>query len=96
MVIMKKSIIKSIVSGDSLVSKRNINFFPNLENKIVGIDMELVAIAQICQKNKIDVFSFKFVSDCVLAHKQHSTYLTSLKELQKITILLIKFLYSND
>ena len=56
-----------------------------------------MAIAQICQKNKIDIFSLKFVSDFVLAYKQHSTYQTSLKELQKkITTFLIKFLYSND
>ena len=79
----EKSIIESIVSGDSLVTKKNINSFSNLENKIVGIDMELMAIAQICQKNKIDIFSLKFVSDFVLAYKQHSTYQTSLKELQK-------------
>ena len=93
----EKSIIESIVSGDSLVTKKNINSFSNLENKIVGIDMELMAIAQICQKNKIDIFSLKFVSDFVLAYKQHSTYQTSLKELQKkITTFLIKFLYSND
>lgn len=49
----------------------------------MGIDMELMSIAQICQKNKIDIFSLKFVSDFVLAYEQHSTYQTSLKELQK-------------
>ena len=89
----EKSIIGSIVSGDTIIAKKNINFFPNLKNKTVGVDMELMSIAQICQKNQINVFSLKFVSDYVLGHKQHTTYQTSLKKLQKkITNFLIKFL----
>ena len=55
--------------------------------------MELMAIAQICQKNKIDFFSLKFVSDFVLENKTYQVYQKSLKKLQKkITNFLIKFL----
>lgn len=82
MIIMKNQLLNLLFLVIHSLQK-NINSFSNLENKIVGIDMELMAIAQICQKNKIDIFSLKFVSDFVLAYKQHSTYQTSLKELQK-------------
>ena len=93
----EKLIIGSIASGDTVVTKKNINSFPNLKNEIMGIDMELMSIAQICQKNKISIFSLKFVSDFVLANRQHLTYQTSLKELQKkITNFLIKFLLLNN
>lgn len=93
----EKVVIGKIVSGDTFITKKNINFFSNIKNKIVGIDMELMAIAQICQKNKIDVFSLKFVSDLVFENKQHSTYKNSLKKLQKkMTDFLLKILLFMD
>lgn len=90
----EKPIIGAIASGDAIVTKKNINFFSKIKNEIVGTDMESMAIAQICQKNKIDFFSLKFVSDFVLANKTYLTYQKSLKKIpKKIINFLIKFLF---
>ena len=89
----EKPVIGPIASGDTIVTKKNIDFFSKIKNKIIGSDMELMAIAQICQKNKIDFFSLKFVSDFVLENKTYQVYQKSLKKLpKKITNFLIKFL----
>ncbi len=87
----EKPIIGSIVSGDTFVTRKNVNFFFNIKNKVVGIDMESMAIAQICQKNNIDFFSLKFVSDSILNEKQNLIYNKSLKKMRKkITNFLIR------
>lgn len=93
----EKPIIESIVSGDSLVTKKILILFPIWKIKLWELIWNWWPSHKYVKKNKIDIFSLKFVSDFVLAYKQHSTYQTSLKELQKkITTFLIKFLYSND
>ena len=89
----EKPIVGTIASGDAIITKKNINFYSKIENEIVGIDMELMAIAQICRKNKIDFFSLKFVSDFILANKTYLTYQKSLKKMpKKITNFLLTFL----
>ena len=95
----KKPIIGTIATSDSIISIDNCDRFAlTLNSNIVGHDMELMAIAQICFKTKTDFFAIKYVSDnLTLPKKAWAQYDNSIKisskEITTIVVNVIKNIF---
>lgn len=90
----------SIATSDSVISIANYENFLSLTNaRILGFDMELMAIAQICHKTQVDFFAIKYVSDnLTLPKTSNSQYDESLdvlpNKIAQIVIRIIKNIYN--
>lgn len=62
--------LSNIASGDSFITKSNINNYEILnKNQVSCVDMELASIAQICNQNDIGLCSIKIISDSIFDKK---------------------------
>lgn len=92
---LEGSKIGTIASGDSVITINNIEAYPSLANKeILGFDMEVASIAQICNKCKVDIFSVKLVSDNLTMDIQSknqydANYKTLAKNIEKICLKVL-------
>lgn len=90
-----KPICGCIVTSDSVITQANYEHFPILTDAtILGFDMELMAIAQICYKTQTDFFAIKCVSDnLTLQKKSHLQYDEAMNNLpNKIVQIVIKII----
>ena len=92
-------LIGTIATSDSIITTNNYENFPLLtDSSVLGFDMELMAIAQICHKTQVDFFAIKCVSDnLTLQKKSHSQYDESMnslpKQIAQIVIKIIKNIF---
>lgn len=95
--IVENYVVGTIASADSVVSINNIEAFPSLGNKeVVGFDMEATAIAQVCNKTKVDFLCVKLVSDNLTfdtnTHGQYDTNYKSLsKQIESIALKVLEY-----
>lgn len=71
---------------DSFVTKENFSKFNEINSpNILGIDMELVAIAQTCYHYNLPFASIKIVSDNIKSKNSHDDFEKNVIEISKIT-----------
>lgn len=68
------------ITVDSFVTKDNLKKFNELDNPTnLAIDMESVAIAQVCEHNKVSFGCVKFISDVLNSNNNHEQFLENVK-----------------
>lgn len=95
--IINNPIIGTITTGDSIISLHNIEAYPTVADKeVVGFDMEAMAIAQVCNKTKVDFFCVKIVSDNISLNSDnneqyHTNYKLQAKQIEKICLKVLEY-----